>query len=63
MVLPGGSFEDACDGNLESAGPEEVDPLVNSEGTRVSNELGIYDGEGLGITLGLVDRRNLAVDE
>ena len=30
MVLPGGSFEGAWDGNLEGEGPVYSDPLGNS---------------------------------
>ena len=38
-------------------------PLVNSEGTSVDNKVGISDGEFLGITLGVLDRNKLGVDE
>ena len=37
--------------------------MGNSEGTRVGNKLGIYDGEVPGITLGVVYRSKLGVDE
>ena len=59
MILSGGSFGVNWVGNLESAGPREVDTLGNSEGTRVGNKLGISDGEVLGIKLGVADRRKL----
>ena len=60
--LSGGSFDYACYGKLEIAGTGEGDPLVNSEGNRVGNKLGIYYGEGLGITLIVSDRSKLGGD-
>ena len=63
MVLTGGSFEVTCVGNIESAGPGEVDPLGNSEGTMVYNKIGIYYGEVLGIALVLADRINIGDDD
>ena len=61
--LSGGSFYYDCYGKLESAGTGEGDPLVNSEGTRVGNKLGIYYGEVLGITLRGAERSKLGGDE
>ena len=37
--------------------------MIISEGTRVSNKLGISDGEMLVITLGVSDRSNIGGDE
>ena len=59
QVLSGGSF---WVGNSESEGHVEGDPLYDSEVTRVGNKLGIYDVEGLGITLGVEYKSKLGVD-
>ena len=63
MVLSGGPFGVNCFGKLEHAGPREGDPLINSEGTRAGNKLGISDGEVLGITLKVADRSKLGGDK
>ena len=63
MVLLGGSVGVTWVGNLDSTGPGEVEPLVNSEVTMVGNIIGIYDGEVLGIKLGVADRRKLCGDK
>ena len=63
MVLSVRSFGITWVGNLESAGTGEVDTLGNIEVTMVGNELGICDGEVLGITIGVADRIKLVGDE
>ena len=63
LFLSGGSFDFTWVGNIESAGPVEIYPLVNSEVTRVGNKLGIYDGGFSCITFGVSDRIKLGVEE
>ena len=63
MVLFGGSFQGTWVGNIDGAGPGGGGPLVDSEGTRVENKLGISDGEVPGITLVVADRIKLGCDE
>ena len=63
LVLSGGYFEGTLIGNFEGAGPVEGYPLGNSEGTRVVNKLGIYDGGVPSIAFRVVDRSKLGGDE
>ena len=63
IVLSGGSVEVNWVGNLEELGPVYGEPLGNLEVNIVGNKLGIYGGEVLSITLGVVDRSKLGGDE
>ena len=57
------SFELTWVVNLKGAWTVEVDPLINSEVTRVDNKLGISDGGLKVITLVFSDRNKLGGDE